>query len=209
LLKPLADAITSILGDACEVVIHDFSNPDESIIHITGNVTGRKVGGPLTDLGLAILRQGQVPDTLIDYTTYTPDGRKLRSSTVFLKDEAGVPFGAICVNIDTTRPLAPSALAYGGMELDPLETFADSSTAVITRVFNTLVSRTGRPVRNMSRPEKIGLVYGLDRTGIFCLRKAADIVAELLGVTRATVYVYLKAATENTEADQVCDGTPE
>lgn len=193
-LIALADSITQLLGEGCEVVIHDFSHLDASIIYITGNVTGRKVGGPLTDLGLAVLRQGQVPDALIGYTTYTPDGRKLRSSSIFLKDQDGAPFGCVCINVDSSR-LPPhndsrNMAMHVGNGL--VETFAHSPESVIANIFDRLTAEARGPVSDLSRQERLDLVQGLDEAGVFSLRGATHVVANLLGVTRATVYTYRK-----------------
>jgi len=50
----LAKTIAEMFGKKCEVLIHDFSNPQHSIIAIeNGPVTGRKIGDPITDLALA------------------------------------------------------------------------------------------------------------------------------------------------------------
>ena len=41
---PIADLIAATFGPCCEVVIHDFSQPETSVVHVAGQVTGRKVG---------------------------------------------------------------------------------------------------------------------------------------------------------------------
>lgn len=210
-LIALADSVTQLLGEGCEVVIHDFSHLDASIVHITGNVTGRKVGGPLTDLGLAVLRQGQVPDALIGYTTYTPDGRKLRSTSIFLKDQDGVPFGCVCINVDSSR-LPPHhdnrnmAMHVGN---GPVETFAHSPQAVIDNIFDRLMAGAQGPVDDLSRQDRLELVQGLDEAGVFSLRGATQIVADLLRVTRATVYTYRRVIRDMSKGKETCDAGSE
>jgi predicted transcriptional regulator YheO len=199
----LADALTAMFGSACEVVIHDFADPDRSIVHITGNVTGRTLGGTLTDLGLAILRQGQVPDSLINYTTYAPDSHPLTSTTVFIKDSNGTPLGCICLNIDTNRLAVPGRPAPASNQ-HPMETFLDTPEAVTRNTLNRLLAADGvTNARTLSRTQKIKLVQKLDLAGVFLLRGAADIVARLLGVTRSTIYVYLRASTANTNKEEL------
>jgi hypothetical protein len=51
----------------------------------------------------------------------------------------------------------------------------------------------GRPLGEMSRGEKQQLVRFLDDRGAFSLRKSVERVADLLGVSRFTVYNYLDA----------------
>ena len=52
----------------------------------------------------------------------------------------------------------------------------------------------GRPLAEMTRPDKQRLVGYLDERGAFALRKAVEQVAEILGVSRFTVYNYLDSA---------------
>ena len=101
----IGDAIAATIGPACEIAIHDFSDLNRTILHIAGSLTGREKGGVPTDLILAVLRQGQVPDALIGYTTYLSDGRALKSSTIFYKDALGRVFGCMCINVALTDPL--------------------------------------------------------------------------------------------------------
>ncbi len=51
----------------------------------------------------------------------------------------------------------------------------------------------GKPLKEMSRTEKQRLVRYLDDRGAFTLRKAVERVAELLEVSRFTVYNYLES----------------
>ena len=54
----------------------------------------------------------------------------------------------------------------------------------------------GRPIADMSRAEKQGLVKFLDERGAFSLRKSVEAVADILGVSRFTVYNYLDASRQ-------------
>ena len=46
----------TILGRDCEVLLHDVSHPESSIIACeNGHVSGRAVGSPMTDFGLIML----------------------------------------------------------------------------------------------------------------------------------------------------------
>jgi predicted transcriptional regulator YheO len=59
LLESIGEMLSATLGDWCEEPVHDVSGDVEhSIVAITGDVTGRSVGGHVTDLGLAVLRVG-------------------------------------------------------------------------------------------------------------------------------------------------------
>ena len=57
---PVVDCIADLFGSNCEVVLHDITQPEKSIVKIrNGHVTGRKVGDPLTDLGLKMIKDAE------------------------------------------------------------------------------------------------------------------------------------------------------
>ena len=43
-LKQLADLMTRMFGNNCEVAVHDLTTEHKQMIHITGNVTNRSPG---------------------------------------------------------------------------------------------------------------------------------------------------------------------
>ena len=58
--EPLVDLLADLFGSNCEVVLHDIKNPERSIVKIrNGHITSRKRGGPITDLGLKIIKDNK------------------------------------------------------------------------------------------------------------------------------------------------------
>lgn len=93
------------LGPDTEVVLQDCSDFEHSILAIAnGNISGRAVGGPTTDLVLRIWqnREYEHKDYLVRYAGTTSDGRRLMSSTFFIRDSGGVVIGFLCINHDTS-----------------------------------------------------------------------------------------------------------
>lgn len=196
-LKPIASGITQTLGDnLCEVVLHDLAQPDASIVHIEGKVTGRKVGGSLTDLGLANLQLGDDQKDILNYLTQTRTGKVVKSSTIILRDEDGHVFGTVCINIDMSKFIALESLIREFVALDlqdPIqETFSDDVGEILQTLTEDANNRIGKPVEEMSRREKVRFVALLDEKGAFNVKKAVPVVAEYLGVSRFTIYNYLK-----------------
>ena len=62
-------------------------------------------------------------------------------------------------------------------------------------------SQLGAPLHQLDRRDKQRAVQLLDRRGAFVLRKAVDEVAELLGVSRFTVYNYLNRERDVDDPD--------
>ena len=199
-LKQIADAIVATFPRAFEVVVHDLSQPQKSIKYIAGDVTRRKVGGPVTDLLVKALHQetGSIRDRY-NYKTTTKDGRTLKSTTVFIRNSAGSVVAAFCINFDMTDFLnaiqalgifTSTANAFNGQ--GKTETFATSISETIAALFEQAVAKIGKQSAYMTTDEKIKLVKELQDNGLFQIKGGVDQVAHLLGITRFTVYNYLK-----------------
>ena len=52
-LKHIAQGLGETFAPFCEVVLHDLTTPKNAIVAIHNNLSGRKVGQPATELGLA------------------------------------------------------------------------------------------------------------------------------------------------------------
>ena len=81
--KKIAEGLAKTLTPLCEVVVHDLTNPRHTIVFIANNLSGRKVGDPATELGLARIADPKFPDVIANYTNarFRMDGlpRALRS----------------------------------------------------------------------------------------------------------------------------------
>jgi predicted transcriptional regulator YheO len=87
--------LAKTLGDGVEVLVNEFSHPEDALVAIAGNLTGRQVGAPLSDLVLKLLRQGKLDEDMINYYSRTPDGRELKSSTILVRDDDGKVLGCL------------------------------------------------------------------------------------------------------------------
>jgi selenocysteine lyase/cysteine desulfurase/predicted transcriptional regulator YheO len=184
-LVPAVSGLAEMLGPGTEVVLHDLSRLPDSIIAVAGDLTGRTPGGPITDLLLGLVRRGATHD-LTDYETHGPDGRPIRSSTMFLRDENGVAVGCLCINSE--RPATPSALLGDGKRR---ETFPPDVDSLQRFLVDHAIDRTGVPVELMKKSHKAAVVQELDEAGFFLIKDSVDTIATELAVTRYTIYNYL------------------
>jgi predicted transcriptional regulator YheO len=199
-LKQIADAVVGTFPRVFEVVVHDLSRPQKSIQYIAGDVTKRKVGGPATDLVVkALHREGREVRDRYNYKTTTGDGRTLKSTTSFIRNSDGDVVAAFCINFDMTdilnavhafEPFTATTNSFDGHE--KVETFATSIAETIEALFEQAVAKIGRQSAYMSTDEKVELVKELETSGVFQIKGGVDQVALLLGVTKYTVYNYLK-----------------
>lgn len=198
-LKQVVEDLVSAIGIPCEVVLHDLRDPSRSIIAIAGDITGRAVGGPTTDLVLRLLQSGQIKENLISYPATTPDGAPLRSSTLFVRDEEGEVIGCLCINIDLTYWTIIHNFVSDLCETKPLnnsehpvsERFEASVGDMLRASVEHAIEETGQPVPLMQKAHKLNVVRTLDDEGVFLIRGAVDYVADSLGVSRPTIYNYL------------------
>jgi len=200
ILKQTADAIVTIFPRDLEVVVHDLSQPQKSIKYIAGDVTHRKIGGPITDLVVKALHQeGRDIRDRHNYKTTSGDGRALKSTTVFIRNSRGDVVYALCINVDMTHFInAAYALNvftstdndFNGSE--KVETFATSIAETIEVLLQQAVVKIGKQPISMSTEEKIELVKELETSGVFQIKGGIDQAALLIGVSKYTVYNYLK-----------------
>lgn len=207
-LKNIATVLVETFGRNCEVAIHDFEDLPTSLIHIEGNVTRRQPGAPITDLVVrAIKRDGNKVRDMCNYRTTTREGRSLKSSTAFVRNEKGEIVGAFCVNFDVTDFLNSVSLLADFAETlnnrgveEKHETFASSVNETIQSLLDQGALKIGKQPGTMSKEEKVQLVGILEYHGGFLLKGATEYVAKALGVSKFTIYNYLKEIRVNSES---------
>lgn len=201
-LIPVADAITGNFGENTEVVIHDCSNLESSIVYISGDVTHRKIGAPATNLVLNGLKNNI--DKMECYKTVTNDGKILRSTTIFIRDEKQQIIGCMCINYDITDLLCcKSAMERltafpkqandnsAKAENDKNEFFENNVKSIIEKMIAETIEILKKPVELMNKDEKMHFVKILEEKGVFLVKGAVDDVAEMLGVSKFTIYNWL------------------
>lgn len=204
--KRMANGLSESLGKKCEVVVHDFSDLSSSLIHIAGDITGRNIGAPITDLAFkAYKEQGSNAKDLTGYRTII-NGRILKSSTIFLKNGGNTVIGCMCINMDVTDFLnAKAALdefTAFPEECQPTERFASSFQETLESILEEVVREMGRHPATMDKEERLEFIQRLNTHDVFVFKGAVNQVAQMLGVTRYTVYNDLKELRQAEEALQ-------
>ena len=83
-------------------------------------------------------------------------------------------------------PLEWEGTVVGGMRLPGVE-------GALERIVASVELELGAPLHELAREDKQRAVQLLDERGAFQLRKSVATVADLMGVSRFTVYNYLNA----------------
>lgn len=200
---PFAKGIAATFGPNCEVVVHDFSNLENSILVIeNGQVTGRNISSPMTEISLKKVVEGQVEEDLINYTGKSTDGRVLKSTTMFIRDENEKVIGCFCINFDMTELVAAQRVLNDIMRInaeaqDRSEDFQNKVNNVLTDIVQNTLKDFGKPVAYLTKEDKVFIVQKLDQQGAFLIKGAIDYVAKVLCVSRYTIYNYLDEIRED------------
>ena len=197
LLGRVADAIVHTFGQHSEVVVHDMANPNRSLVHIAGNVTGRSTGSPITNFGLKLLSLQDNGEDVHGYQTKFQD-KSVVSSTVCIKDDNNKIIGFLCINFDITKLLQAqcSLIGYGlqHKELfdEARESLADLTVKTVESTINDVLAEMKRDPRLMTFKERLAFIKLLDKHKFFSMKGAVVEVASVLGVSRYTIYNYLR-----------------
>ena len=198
----LATGIARQFGPNCEVVVHDLASndPDSSIVAIeNGHVSGRKIGDGPSHVVLEALRDGgSVPEDRLGYLTKTEDGKILKSSTIYIRDDDGRAVGIFSINYDITLMLAMEDTLQGLTttevpQAEP-EPIARSVAGLLDELLEQSVRLVGKPVALMSREDKVKAVRFLNQSGAFLITKSGHKVCKYFGISKYTLYSYLDEA---------------
>ncbi|MTI80865.1 MAG: transcriptional regulator [Firmicutes bacterium] len=213
LLIPVAEGLVQTFGKSCEVAIHDLRVPENSLVFVAGTVTSRKIGAPVTNIVLESLRKyGNSCQDLIGYKNVTKDGRILKSSTIFVRDDDEKIIGCLCINYNISELIVhknhmEQFMAFGEKfkSCETSEFFASDITEVLENMIEQVISKAGAPASSMQKDEKIDVVLELDSKGVFLIKGAVDKVAAMLGVSRYTIYNYLEEGRSNRANNKLTD----
>jgi len=193
----LAKGIAAQFGEKCEVVLHDYEQPfDHTIIAIeNGHITGRKVGDSSTNLGLEVMKGSTGGDDKYSYITQTKDGKILKSSTVYLRDESGAAVGSLCINFDITDlKMAENSIRAitNSASKDTKEVITNDIGEMLEALIWQSIEYVGIPVAHMSREDKIKGLAFLEEKGTFLIKKSGDRVSKAYDISKYTLYNYLE-----------------
>ncbi len=205
-LRPVVPMLAAMAGPHLEVVLHDVSRPEGSVIAIAnGHISNRAVGssvleGPHGDRGFAaatrVVSPGGAVHSVVDgYVTETADGRSLKSASAIFRDADGIPFATLCLNADVSvfqtthawleQMLAP--LRQAGLAPQAAPATAQQMDTLMQEIIGDAVSLAA-----MKREQKIQAVCEMQRRGLFIVKGGVQRAAAALQVSRFTIYNYIE-----------------
>jgi predicted transcriptional regulator YheO len=191
-LKQILTLISSQFGDRCEVVLHDLTNDyNHTIVDIrNGHITNRKNGGCGSNLGLEVLNGNVEDGDRFNYVTTTSEGKILRSSSIYIKNDRGDVIGAICVNLDITESMRFEDFLreYNRFETGLNEFFAQDINNLLEFLIRQAQQLVGKAPKDMNKDERLAFLTHLDSKGAFQIAKSGIKVCKELGISKFTLY---------------------
>ena len=201
----IADFLGEVLGTNTEIILHDLTNYQKSIVHlVNGHISGRKIGDSITDLMLDfILSESKGNKQFIcNYNSKNVEGKLLYSSTYFIRDDSNKIVGALGLNSDyqdvknslsfltsllpnyVDDKIASLNIIKENLSSDGQELTLNKIDAIINQ-FNVIPTR-------MTPKEKTEVMTALDDCGIFNIRGSVQEVASKLAMSEPSIYRYIK-----------------
>lgn len=200
LLSQMAKGIARQFGENCEVLVHDLDTMDyESTIVLIENglVTGRKLGDGPSQVVLEALQNdhSDIADHLA-YLTRTKDGKILKSSTMYIRNDQKEIIGVFAINYDITLLLSMEEhlhrlTATLDAQKEP-DWIPQNVGDLLEELIAQSVQRVGKPVSLMGKEDKVKALQFLNETGAFLITKSGDKVCKFFGISKYTLYSYLE-----------------
>ncbi len=217
----IVDFLGTALGPDYEVVLQGHDS--DTIIAIANNhISGRVVGSPVTDSAHHMLSRKAYKNnnSICNYRVVAKNGKILRSSTLFIKDENGDTVGLLHINFDDSRfeelrhnllgAIHPEAFIKnfiqnqntersGGENFVAKEATNDNFfmdvPALMKNMYAEATENVSVPSERLNQHEKKEIVTSLHEKGLFQLKGAIPFTAEKLSCSTATIYRYLSEIT--------------
>jgi len=204
----LVDFLADFMGENTEVVLHDLTDWRHSIMAIrNGHITGRKVGAPITEVSLKILRSQihKKVSYVENKKKMSKSGIPMHSATWFIKDDDESLMGMLCINSDCHELIAARDILNRMIKTpepenedenkgEIPETVNLNAKALVDDNVSHILSESGQSIFNLNKDEKVELVGKLQALGTFTVKGTVWYLADTMGVSLPTVYRYITLA---------------
>ncbi len=202
---PMAKFIAAISGPRCEVVLHDLSDIEHSIIAIeNGHISGRKVGDGLMDFALKEFLEDTNDIFFVNQSgKITNDHKTLRFSSYRIRRKSDKEvIGLLCVTVDITdyihmrRTINNELFIDGGYYTEPENpagTLALPLADTLEAIFLHAMQESGcENVDHMTKDDKMRIISILRENNLFEIKGTVAFIAKKLKISEPSVYRYLK-----------------
>ena len=202
----LADLLSNVIGENTEILIHDLTNFQTSIIHIiNGHISNRKVGDGITNLILEYLKnesRDNIP-YICNYNSKTVGDIVLYSSTFFIRDEKNEVVGAMCLNSDYSELEKSFSMISSflpnftksfliNQDTEVKENLNNDSQQLTLDKIDSVIAKFRVAPERMTINEKTRVITELQKYGLFMIKGAVQEVASKLFMSEPSIYRYIK-----------------
>ena len=202
-LKVIAQGLAIQFGPSCEVLIHDLQGDlDTSLVYIeNGRITNRHVGDGPSHVVLDVLNYDDGSEGRFGYLTKTKDGRILKSSTMYIRDDNGNIAYLLGINQDITEFVMmhrslESLIGIGQAETGTVEKITTSVSELLDDLLLEAERLVGKPGPLMNKVERLKAISYLNEKGAFLISKSSEKIAEYFNISKFTLYRDLNTVKE-------------
>lgn len=192
--EPIIKGAVSLFSPFLEIAVHDVRK--NTIAALYNTISNRKVGDP-SPLAKLKTPVEKFPDVFEPYYEVNWDGRKIKCTTVTIRDDNKKPIALICYNLDISafqdmQQNLNLFLSVKENAANPVELFSENWQGNIDTIVSDYLLKQKLRIEQLTTTQKKLLIEDLSKQGVFFLKNAAPYVANKLKISRATVYNYLK-----------------
>lgn len=202
-LKVIAHGLAIQFGPSCEVLIHDLQGDlDTSLVYIeNGTITNRHVGDGPSHVVLDVLNYDDGSEGRFGYLTKTKDGRILKSSTMYIRDDNGNIAYLLGINQDITEFVMmhrslENLIGMGQAETGTVEKITTSVSELLDDLLLEAERLVGKPGPLMNKVERLKAIRYLKEKGAFLISKSSEKIAEYFNISKFTLYSDLNTVKE-------------
>lgn len=207
---PLTKFIVELMGPDTEVILYCVET--RQVYHVINPMDDEMfVGSEMRSLERSFLdnRRYEQDDFIVNYRAISKRKNKLKSATLFLRDDHRRLIAMLTVNANVDRLVELrdllNVMVSGQHPYDEQQgtSFYNSFDVsvegmVINTIHNELAKYQVAPTR-LSQQEKLEIVRSLDQKGIFLVKGAIAELAGVLQTTETTIYRYLNKLSSRAE----------
>ena len=195
----VGEVVAEMFSPYLEVIVHDLTNPNQSIIAIfNSHITGRKIGDGTSDIGYKKL-SNELPDKIVNYSNKSPSGVELKSSSLTIRNDNNKIIGSMGFNFDLSHFVNIREfidLFSKSVEMKELpkkeEFFMWNVKTEIQQALNKYLMMNKLQSKVLTRDDKLKVISYMKNKGYISKKGAKTIISELLAISRPTLYKYLK-----------------
>lgn len=201
----IVDFLGEVLGSNTEIILHDLTNYESSVVHIVnGYITNRKVGDSITDFMLESISKNSKDNKkfICKYNSKTADGKLLYSSSYFIRDGENQIVGLLGLNSDYSEvkksmsflsSLFPNHIDDKTISLNSIkENFSSNPKEITLNKIDEILNQFDISSQKINTDEKTQVISALNECGIFNIRGSVQEVADKLHMSEPSVYRYIK-----------------